>query len=302
LHGTIIALEAAEGSGMDEHDTGSTGHGDLPRGTLVVVGTGIQAGGQTTLAARRAIERADKVLFAVVDPWAVSWIRSLNRSAESLPYPMDESLRRKTYEKVVERILAELDKGQRVCAVFYGHPGVLTTPVHAAVARARRQGFRVHVLPGVSALDCLFADLDVDPGRDGCQIYESTDFLIRARGHDVHSPLILCQIGSIGNLGFFDEHDTEGIARGLSVLVEVLAQRYPPDHQVVIYEAAVLPTDTPRIEPVALSSVIRARMTELSTLYVPPLGQAPLDAEMMTRLGMDPPQPPTQAAPELRVF
>jgi precorrin-3B methylase len=260
---------------------------------LVVVGTGIQGGGQTTLAARRAIERADKVLFAVVDAWTVSWIRSLNPNAESLPYPMDDSLRRETYADMVERIMAELRKGLRVCAVFYGHPGVMAMPTHAAVEQARREGFRARMLPGVSALDCLFADLGVDPGRDGCQIYEATDFLIRCRGFDTRTPLVLWQVGFIGNLSFFDQHDVAGIARGLDALVEVLINRYGPEQRVVVYEAAVLPTDRPRMDAMTLAELPDARVTDLSTLYVPPSAPAPIDARVLARLGMN--LPPSTA-------
>lgn len=273
-----------------EHQVDNGGaHDPRARAMLVVVGTGIQAGGQTTLAAQRAIERADRVLFAVVDPLAVAWVRTLHPGAESLPYPMDDTPRRQTYLEMVERILAELRKGQRVCAVFYGHPGVFTLPAHQAVARARSEGFRARMLPGVSALDCLVADLGVDPGHDGCQMYEATDFLIRGRGFDAHVPLVLWQVGFIGNLGFFDQGDGAGRARGLAILAEALRARYAPDHEVVLYEAAVLPTDAPRIERVALADLARATVTDLSTLYVPPRAPAVIDETMMARLGMDSP-------------
>ena len=188
------------------------------RGTLVVVGTGIQGGGQSTLAARRTIERADRVLFGMVDAWTVAWIRSLNPKAESLAYPMDDSPRRRTYAAVVERTLDELRKGYRVCLVFYGHPGIMTTPGHVAIARARREGFHARMIPGVSALDCLSCDLGLDPGADGCHVYEATDFLIRSRAWDVHTPLVLFQVGLIGNSSFFDADDTASIRRSLGIL------------------------------------------------------------------------------------
>lgn len=280
---------------MAHQDHTGSEHGASQRAMLVVVGTGIQAGGQTTLAARRAIEGADRVLFAVVDPLAVAWVRSLHPGAESLPYPMDDTPRRRTYLEMVERILAELRRGQRVCAVFYGHPGVFTRPAHEAVARARREGFRARMLPGVSALDCLIADLGLDPGHDGCQMYEATDFLIRRRGFDAHAPLVLWQVGLIGNLGFFDQQDHEGIARGLAVLSEALRERYAPEHEVVLYEAAVLPTDAPRVERLALADLAGATVTDLSTLYVPPRAPAAVDAEMLARLGMDLPRDPAPA-------
>jgi hypothetical protein len=37
------------------------------------------------------------------------------------------------------------------------------------------------MLPGISAEDCLFADLGIDPGIYGCQSYEATDFLANGR-------------------------------------------------------------------------------------------------------------------------
>jgi precorrin-3B methylase len=138
--------------------------------SLIVVGTGIQWAGQTTHAARRAIEQAERVLFAVADPWTVRWVRSLHPGAESLPYPQDGRPRRQIYREMVDRILAELHQGLRVCAVFYGHPGVLTRASHEAILAARNAGWPAQMLPGVSALDCLYADLGVDPGQAGCQI------------------------------------------------------------------------------------------------------------------------------------
>ena len=44
-----------------------------------------------------------------------------------------------------------------------------------------REGFNAQMLAGISAEDCLFADLGLDPGKNGCQSFEATDFLIRRR-------------------------------------------------------------------------------------------------------------------------
>ncbi|ACY17117.1 SAM-dependent methyltransferase [Haliangium ochraceum] len=252
------------------------------------MGTGILGGGQTTLGAQRAIERADMVLFAVADPLTVAWLRSHAPNAESLPYPMDDTPRRQTYLEMVTRILAPLEAGKNVCAVFYGHPGMLAFAPHEAVRRARARGHRARMLPGVSALDCLIADLGVDLGADGCQTYEATDFLIRSRPCDPRVPLVLWQIGGIGNLSFFDSEDREGIARGLSVLTEVLRATYPAEHEVIVYEAASLPTEPPRMDSVRLDELPHASVADISTLFVPPARASTLDREMLTRLGMAP--------------
>lgn len=253
--------------------------------SLVVVGTGIQWAGQTTLAARRAIEVADRVLFAVADPGTVRWLRSLRPDAESLRYgDGDGGPRRTIYGAMVDTILAELRLGRRVCAVFYGHPGVFATPAHEAVRVARSAGFAARMLPGVSFLGCLFADLGLDPGREGCLVYEATDFLIRRRPFDRYTPLVLSQVALVGNPDVFDPSDTDRIRRGLSVLGEALCAHYPPSHEAIVYDASTHPIHPPRIERRRLDELAGAPVTEVSTLFIPPVEAAPIDEGMRARL------------------
>jgi uncharacterized protein YabN with tetrapyrrole methylase and pyrophosphatase domain len=253
-------------------------------GSLTIVGTGILVGIQTTLGAKAAIEKADVVLYLVADTATAEWIQRLKPSAEALDYDTTQERRRGVYEKMVERILAEVRKGLDVCAVFYGHPGVFAYAPHKSIKLARQEGFRAHMQPGVSAEDCLIADLGVDPGMLGCQSYEVTDFLIRPRRFDTGTAMILWQVGAIGQLGFVDEH-TE-TAPGLAILVEVLAPHYGSDHRVYIYEASTDAAKPPRIEALPLALLPKARLTLISTLFVPAKKAAELDPVMMKRLGV----------------
>jgi len=256
----------------------------LKSGYLTIVGTGIQFVGQVTLAAKAWIEQADKVLYAVADPATAEWLRSLNETAESLPYNTNNQWRKQTYGEMVEVMLNAVRQGLDVCAVFYGHPGVFANPTREAIRQAREEGFRAQMLPGISASDCLFADVGVDPGQYGCQSFEATDFLLRDRQFDRRSALILWQIGLIGNFSFFE---AERGSQGLKVLTEVLEKHYDRDHEVIVYEAAVYyPVCQPIIEPMPLSKLPEALVSEVSTLYVPPQGQIPFNREMMARLGM----------------
>ena len=240
-------------------------------GQLVVVGLGIQWAGQTTLAAKRAIEGADSVLFALADPWAARWVRSLHPRAESLAYPREGGTPRAAiYRNMVARILGELKDGKRVCAVFYGSATVLTDPAHEAVRQARNAGYAARMLPGVSSLECLFADLEIDPGVCGCSLYEAENFLVRARPVDTSAHLVLCQIALIGNRSAYDADDSTTIRRGLHVLGERLASLYPREHQAILYEAAAHPLGRARNEPVALGHLEDAKISAVSTLYVPP--------------------------------
>lgn len=253
------------------------------RGSLTIVGTGYLVAGHTTLEARARIEAAEHLFYLVAEPASERWIRSLNPAAESLAGLYGEGKpRKRTYAEMVERIVAPLAEGARVCAAFYGHPGIFVGPSHEAIRRARREGHEARMLPAVSAEDCLFADLGVDPSSDGCQSFEATDFLVRRRRPDPASALVLWQIGVIGVRDARRERLWS--PGGLRILAETLGESYPPDHEVVVYEAAAIPTFAPMIQRTTLARLPDARVTADSTLFVPPGERLEADPEMRRRL------------------
>jgi hypothetical protein len=254
----------------------------MTRGSLTIVGTGIRLS-QISTEARSAIESADKLLFLVNDPVTYAWLTAANPSAESLHncYIHDRP-RLTTYVEMVERILSYVREGFDVCVAFYGHPGVFSYPTHEAIHRARADGYQATMLPGISAEDCLFADLGIDPGTRGCQSFEATDFLILRRRFDPCVPLILWQIAVTGELDF----TTECSVSGLRILIEVLLQHYGPTHEAIIYEAAQFFSGKPKIQRVPLEGVVEAEVTASSTLYLAPKAPADPDHAMAERLGI----------------
>ena len=239
-----------------------------------------------TIAARSAIQEADKVLYLVTEPIANAFLQGLNPTAESLAnFYEDGKERFATYMEMVDRIVGEARRGLKVCAAFYGHPGVFVLAAHEAIRRAREAGIPAKMLPGISAEDCLFADLGIDPAVPGCQSFEATDFLIHRRQFDVAASLILWQIGVIGSQTCEIE---EYVPRNLDVLAEYLSAFYGPDHRVIIYEASPYPHFECRAEGTTLGALPEARVSLISTLYVAPKDvHRPVDAEMVRRLGMN---------------
>jgi uncharacterized protein YabN with tetrapyrrole methylase and pyrophosphatase domain len=246
------------------------------------VGIGIRFGLQTTPEALESIERAEKVLFLFSDPAPAGWIKRQNPSAESLEgFYAPGKPRAEIYEGLVDEILAWVRKGLEVCVVFYGHPGVFAEPAHESIRRAREEGFPTGMLPGVSAEDCLFADLGVDPGY-GCQSYEATDFVLYPPTFDPHVSLVLWQVAGVGaRVG-----RTEPARDGLRILAQRLIERYGPGHEVVLYEASTYPIGGPSIDRIPLSDLAEHDVTAMTTLYVPPIGRRPRDEGMLDRLGM----------------
>jgi uncharacterized protein YabN with tetrapyrrole methylase and pyrophosphatase domain len=256
------------------------------RGELWAVGIGIRAPAQATSEASAQIASADKVLSIVADPLAEYWIYTLNPHIESLArfYAAGKD-RRETYEEMVDEILRFVREGLRVCAVSYGHPGVAAYPLHESIRRARAEGFPAQMLAGISAEDCLFAELGVDPTDAGCRSYEATEFLLYGRSADPTSNLVLWQVGAIG-ISEYKPMVTAWNRQGLAVLTETLLEAYRADHEVVVYDAASLPICRSRIRRVPLGKLQDAPMTAMSTLFVPAMKEAQVDEAMVRRLGL----------------
>lgn len=162
---------------------------------------------------------------------------------------------RDAYERMTETILAPAREGERVCAAFYGHPGVFVAPSGEAIRRARREGIEARMLPGVSSLDCLFADLGVDPAAAGLQTYEASDFIRRRPAIEPRAALVLWQVGVVASR---------------DALVAALLDSHPETHGVVVYEASPYPGVEPRADSLALGELGGAELSQASTLYVPP--------------------------------
>jgi len=235
--------------------------------SLAIVGSGIQSGRDLTNGARDEIRRADKVLYLVTEPVTAMWLRKLNPTAESLHvFYSIEKPRRETYEEMIEHILSFLHAGLNVCVVSYGHPGVFADPMHEAMKRARIKKFAAFMLPGISAVDWLYADLGLDPATSGCQIFDATDFLEQQRKHDTRSMLILLQVGIIGVKTFPRECNV----KRFRALTKYLSRHYGAQHEIVIYEASQYSIADPIVQRAALNAASLITLSLGSTMYVPP--------------------------------
>lgn len=252
------------------------------QGSLACVGLGMMLGAHLGPRARSHIEQADVVFVAASDALVELWVQQMRPDARSLqPYYAEGKSRRETYAQMVDAMLAEVRAGRRVCGAFYGHPGVFAQVPHDAIARARAEGFDAVMEPGVSAEDCLYADLALDPGRAGCQHYEASQFLFYRRRIDPSACLVLWQVAHVGDRSLSRFATGEAHRR---LLAERLQEDYPCSHEVIIYEAATSPIGAPRIERLRLDGLPQAEFRMHSTLVVPPAVRPAPDSLMLARL------------------
>jgi len=250
-------------------------------GELVVVGCGIQLGRHVSERAVSEIMAAEG-LFVLADAAAFDWIAGLRPDAVDLTDCYDDTTdRRETYRQMTAMIVDSVRAGRRVCAVFYGHPGVFAQVPHAAVEQVRRAGLRARMEPGISAEACLYADLGIDPGARGVQSIEATRLLAYRHTLDPTELVLLWQVALAGNLaciGF------EPDPSRLQLLVDKLEQWYRPETPVILYEAAQLPIEDFRAERMTLADLPAARYKEHTTLVIPPAREVERDERWIAAL------------------
>jgi hypothetical protein len=137
------------------------------------------------------------------------------------------------------------------------------------------------MVPGISAEDCLYADLGIDPGSVGCQHYEASQLMFYRRRIDPSAYLVLWQVGLAGDpsLARFSTG-----AEYRRVLVEILARDYPLDHEVILYQAPTLPIERALIERLPLRTLVDADIPLAHTVVVPPAKALEPDPQIAARL------------------
>lgn len=236
-------------------------------GSIVCVGTGMTVGAHMAPIARSHIENADVVFFAG-HPLMEMWVKELNSNLYSLQVFYAEGKdRRITYKEMVNAMMTEVRAGKKVVGAFYGHPGVFAMPPHKVIETAKIEGYAAHMVPGISAEDCLYADLGVDPGIVGSQHFEASQFMFYQRNIDPSAYLILWQVGVAG------DKSASRLSTGKTyrnILVELLSEHYPSEHQVALYECPTSPTEKPRIDWITLKGFEEADISLITTMLIPP--------------------------------
>ena len=254
------------------------------QGSLACVGLGMMLGAHLSPRSRSHIEQADVVFALVSDPLVELWVQEMRPDMRSLqPFYCEGTSRLTSYSAMVEAMLAEVRAGRRVCGVFYGHPGVFALVPHKAVAGARAEGFEALMEPGISAEDCLYADLGIDPGKYGCLHFEASQLMFYQRRIDPTAYLIVWQVGMAGDRSLARFSTGPAYRR---LLVELLAQDYPLTHPVIAYEAATLPITAPRMDELRLSDLVEADLRLQTTLVFPPALPMRRNQEMLDRLAL----------------
>jgi tetrapyrrole methylase family protein / MazG family protein len=251
-----------------------------------IAGLGLQTLTQVTREVEQAIRASQEVLFLDTGVATRRYLESICPRVTSLyeeSYSQD-AWRVNAYEHMAARVLEAALDHPPVTFAIHGHPLVAATPPFLVMQLAKALDLNVTVLPGISALDNVLADLRLDPVAGGIQMYEATDLLLRRRPLQADVPAIIWQIGPLETcLHSMARSRPERFAR----FVAHLQQFYPARHEVIAIYCSPHPLMPPHILRFALQDMggYAREIHTGFTLYIPPASLRPIhDHELLEKL------------------
>ena len=260
------------------------------RGTIVVdiyiVGLGVLNIDQITRETKRAIRRSNEVLYVDTGVATRTYLESLCPRVTSLfeTSYKEYGQRLNAYHHMAARVLDAALDHPPVTFAMHGHPIVGAYAPFLIRDMANLLALEVLVLPGISAMDCLFAELMVDPCVAGMQMYEATDLLLRRRPlqPDVHA--LIWQIGCVETA--LHTMRVSKPAR-FERLRSHLLRFYPPQHVVSAAYSTPHPLMPSTVHRFALQDVCdHAHLLHSGfTLFIPSAGERAIqDHELLRQI------------------
>jgi hypothetical protein len=253
---------------------------------LYIAGLGLQTVTQITREVEEVIRQSREVLYLDTGAATRQHLETLCPRVTAL---FDESYREErprlnAYEHMAIRVIEAALDHPPVTFAIHGHPLVAAHPPFLVLELARALGLHTKVLPGISALDTIFADLRLDPVVHGVQMYEATDMLLRRRPLHNDVPAIIWQIGPLETA-----LHSQRVSRPerFTRFIEHLRRYYPARHQVAAIYCSPHPIVPPHILRFAIEDMgdHAAEIHTGFTLYIPPsAGRALVDRELATQL------------------
>jgi uncharacterized protein YabN with tetrapyrrole methylase and pyrophosphatase domain len=238
---------------------------------IAVVGLGITGTHQITREVEETIRRSRQTFVIDMAVSVIDYLKTLCPDVVDLMHAQKVgSHRRLIYRRMASTVIAAALEKPPVCFATYGHPKMYCHPTTLIQRAARVLDLKVEVFPGVSSLDTLLVDLNVDPGFDGLQVYDATDLIVRRRPlqNDVscvimQAPIVL----EAFNNGKPPKRDN------LQLLQNYLLEFYPPDQKVVIVISKTHPLVEPVTQKLELGNLATALQKGLlvGTLFIPPV-------------------------------
>jgi Tetrapyrrole (Corrin/Porphyrin) Methylases len=186
------------------------------------------------------------------------------------PLYQDGRLRQDNYRDVTEAVLGEVESTRPGAWLTPGHPMIFDSVSKALLAAADTRKWSVAIVPAISSLDTLLAEVAYDPAS-GLAVHDATGLVRRRLPLAKSVALVLLQISV-----FMSDRAHISLGRGgpgLGPLRDHLVKYFPATHRCAVVRSSAILTEQPSIIWSRLSDLASIPADSLAgaSLFVPPL-------------------------------
>lgn len=177
---------------------------------------------------------------------------------------------RNVYKTLISKIIGEVEKGPGVANVIYGHP-LFYDDINTGLIRWAKENNRsYHVVPGISCLDTLSADLELD-FSPGLQVHEAQHMVYNQHPLNPKLKVVVMQVGSFG--AHITNRELPSDEARFMPLQEHLLKFYPPNHEVTVVFSDRGDSWKQVLSTFAVASLAEnnEKMFRGTTMYIPPI-------------------------------
>jgi uncharacterized protein YabN with tetrapyrrole methylase and pyrophosphatase domain len=241
------------------------------RADIAIVGLGVSGVHQITREVEETLRRCNETFITDMGVGVVEYLETLSPKVTDLTSRYEAGNHRiLIYRRMASEVVAAALEHPPVAFATYGHPRMFCYPTTLIQRAATVLDLAVEVLPGISFLDTLLAELGIDPGFDGLQIYEATDLVVRRRPLQTDVNCVITQ-GPI----VMDAYNRQGEPsdENVGLLQEYLLEFYPADHEAVFVVSKTHPLldSIKQAVPIGKLATALQQGASVGTLFVPPV-------------------------------
>jgi hypothetical protein len=223
-----------------------------------------------TLEALKALESVRKVFYFSEVVGLSSIIDRFRIPAEDLARFAHYGHRRaETYRSIVEHVVGHLEELETVAWVTVGNPYVIDGTTVAFRRAADEFDFDIVVVPAISSIDSLIADLGINITQNGLQVFDANGLFVRPLKVDPRIPCLIMQFARAGTR--LQTLGCRPMPRNFDFLVQSLARTHGVNHACTVITAKSGAYDSERFS-VRIGSLpsVGPEVSPWATLYVPP--------------------------------
>jgi uncharacterized protein YabN with tetrapyrrole methylase and pyrophosphatase domain len=220
---------------------------------VYAIGAGIRLPNHLTVEAIEALYECSQIFTVFATEWA-SWMPTelVPKLRDLKQYYTPGILRRHSYERQVAEVINAAIQQRPVAYLTRGHPMFFDSVTQGLVDTCKEKQLHLQLLPAVSSIDTILADLNEDVAP-GLQIFEAS-FLVGCRIEPrTDCPCILIQPDIFGTA--YVAIGRKPSASAMAMLRDYLLRFYPSDHQVIYVTSAVREGDKAQLLAFPLSEL-----------------------------------------------